>query len=188
MISRLLTPLGVILGVVGLIGVLAPGTVAGIPGGSVALVFVGVAILLQGIRVVDVRRRNRPDELETPDAEVQMELPTPGDDIDADLRYLETERRFDRERRRRIRERLYAAAVEAVERRRGCSTEEAKRAVERGTWTTDPLAAAFFTNVETDGSLTDELRYALRNESSFGRRARAAADAVHRVAVEGADA
>jgi len=187
-IARLLTPLGVILGVVGLIGVLAPGTIAGIPGGSVALVFVGAAILLQGIRVVDVRRRNRPEELETPDAEVQMELPTPGDDIDAALRYLETERRFDRERRRRIRDRLYAAAVEAVERRRGCSTEAAKRAVESGTWTDDPLAASFFTTVETGGTLIDEIRYALRNESSFGRRARAAADAVHRVAVEGADA
>lgn len=188
MISRYLTPLGVILGIVGVVGVLAPGTVAGIPGGSLALAFVGVAILLQGIRVVDIRRRNRPDELETPDAEVQMELPTPGDDVDSDLRFLETERRYDRERRRRIRDRLYAAAVEAVERRRGCSTEEAKQAVEAGRWTDDPVAASFFSRVETGGTLTDEIRYALRNESSFGRRARRAADAIHRIAVEGAEA
>ncbi len=185
MISRALTALGVVLGVVGLIGVLAPGSVVGVPGGRVALVFVGAAILLQGVRVVNARRRERPDEPETPDAELRLELPTPGDDVDADLAYLETERRFDRDRRRRVRDRLYAAAVDAVERRRGCSREEAKAAVEDGSWTDDPHAAAFFTSYRSERGLTAELRFALTSESAFGRRARRAADAIHRIAVEG---
>jgi hypothetical protein len=185
MMSRLLAAFGVVLGVVGLIGVLAPGVVSGLPGGRGALVLVGAAILLQGVRVVNNRRRDRPEELETPDAEVTLELPTPGDDADADLRFLAEERRFDRERRRRIRDRMYAAAVEAVARRRGCSEEAARTVVEDGTWTDDPHAAAFFTNIQENGTLTDEIRYVIRNESVFARRARHAADAVHRLAVEG---
>jgi len=183
--SRLLTVLGVLLGVVGLVGVIAPGSITGIPGSSVALVLVGFAIIIQGLRVVNLRRQDRPDELETPDAEVQLELPTPGDDLDADLRYLAEERRFDRERRRRLRTRLYEAAVEAVARQHGCSTEEAQEMVDQGTWTDDPRAAAFFTNIQENGTLSDEIRYVIRNESSYIRRARHASDAINRLAVSG---
>lgn len=184
-LSRVLTGAGVVLGVVGLLGVVAPDAIAGLPAGETALALVGVAILLQGLRVVNYRRREPPEELETPDTELQLELPTPGDDIDADLRYLAEERRYDRERRRRIRNRLHAAAVEAVARRRGCSTEEAERIVDGGEWTDDRRAAAFFATVRDEGSLTDELRYLVRSESLFHRRANRAAAEVHRIATGG---
>lgn len=184
-LSRLLTGAGVVLGVVGLVGVVAPDAVSGLPAGDRALALVGLAILLQGLRVVNYRRREPPEELETPDTELQLELPTPGDDVDGDLRYLAEERRYDRERRRRIRNRLHAAAVEAVARRRGCSSEEATEIVDTGAWTDDPRAAAFFATVRDEGSLTDELRYLVRNESLFDRRARRAATEVHRIATGG---
>jgi len=184
-LTQALTVAGVVLGVVGLAGVIAPDAVAGLPAGRGALVLVGAAILLQGLRVVNRRRTEPPEELETPDTELQLELPTPGDDVDADLRFLAEERRYDRERRRRTRTRLREAAVEAVARRRGCSTEEAREIVERGEWTDDPLAASFFTTVRESGSLSDDVRYLLRNESLYHRRAHHAAREVNRIATGG---
>lgn len=79
-------------------------------------------------------------------------------------------RRGDREA---VRERLCEAAVRAVMRTSNCSREDARRRIDRGEWTDDPVAADFLAAGEaSDGPFRGR---------SLSRRARRAVDAIERV-------
>ena len=73
-----------------------------------------------------------------------------------------------------------------LQRREAYSAEEAREALEAGTWTGDPFAAAFFTGRAPDAEVTDRLRELLHRELPFKRRAVRAVDAVERL-LEGDD-
>jgi hypothetical protein len=186
--GRYRTAAGIVLAVIGLAAIAAPDLFAAVPTGRPVLLGVGLVLLLLGFRTVNERRTDRVAELETPDAEVELELPTPGDGVDRDLTYLRTKRRYDQDRRQELRDRLEVAVVDAIVRHRGCSREEAYEVLKAGEWTADPYAAAFFTHHGEQVPVTEQVRNLFGNESPFTRRARHAMYAVHELTQEVAEA
>ncbi|ELZ07300.1 DUF7269 family protein [Natrialba aegyptia] len=84
-------------------------------------------------------------------------------------------------RRHRIRDGLRRTTIRTIVRTEGCATETARDHLADGTWTDDPVAAAFVRpEPESDGSLLRSLRERLY----FARRARRTARAVLTLAAE----
>jgi hypothetical protein len=103
----------------------------------------GVGLLLAGAMLVSGRSGNL-EQTEMPDPERPVDVPTPGDEFDAQIRRT----RFKlpvvgRSVRRDVERRLRTAAVDATLYTAGCSRVEAERRVENGSWTDDTAAAAF---------------------------------------------
>jgi len=73
--------------------------------------------------------------------------------------------------RRELRERVRTVAVAAVARDRNCSTAAAERAVEVGTWTDDPTAAAFLAS-DASYPIGVRLRAGIRGRSRYIRAPR----------------
>lgn len=87
-------------------------------------------------------------------------------------------------RRAWLRERLRETAVRTLTRAERCSRTAARRRVEAGTWTDDPVAAAYLAEdpERAEGSATADVRAILRLELPLQRRARRAARAIEGVA------
>lgn len=140
----------------------------------------GIAVLTLPM-VVLVVVSGRPGRLQLtrmPDPEEPVTLPTPGDAFDQRtarpaLPVLSNGRRHD------VRERLRAAAVDVVARTDACSRSEAERRVDRGRWTSDPVAAGFVArSVASTPSTLGELRAVLGGETALRRRARRTVDGI----------
>ena len=174
--------LGVVLGVVGIAALAAPGITTPLPTGDAFVILVGLVLILGAVAQVQRRRHTELDYAETPDAELSVELPTPGDDLDRRLGRLRLTR-FNEAERHRIRERIGDVAAATIRRRERVSAEAARQALEEGSWTTDPFAAAFFTGRVPEAPTTDRVRELLDRESPFKRRAVRAVDAVERLLV-----
>ncbi|WP_123538224.1 DUF7269 family protein [Halosimplex salinum] len=176
--SRSLTAiLGAVLGVVGLAAVAVPGIAAPLPTGDAFLALVGGVLLLGAVGQIQRRRRTEPEYAETPDAELAVDLPTPGDDLDRRLNRLALTR-FSEAERHRLRDEIGDVAATTIQRRERCDEAEAERALREGTWTDDPFAAAFFTGLAPEANTTDRMRELLHSEPPFKRRAVRAIDAV----------
>jgi len=182
---RITATLGALLGVVGLVAVAVPRITTPLPTGDAFIVIVGGVLLLGTLGQIQRRRRTEVEYAETPDAELAVDLPTPGDDFDRRLNRLSLTR-FNEADRHRLREDIGEVAVTTLQRREAYSAEEAREALEAGTWTGDPFAAAFFTGRAPDAEVTDRLRELLHRELPFKRRAVRAVDAVERL-LEGDD-
>lgn len=113
------------------------------------LILVGVLAVIQGLRLVQSRRRTELQETETDDPERRYEAPTPGDDVQESLALARRWSRAGRTTRSKLRDRLHEAAVTGVMDEFGCSREEAARRVRAGDWTDDPVAAAFLGDAVT---------------------------------------
>lgn len=177
--------LGTVLGVVGLAAVAVPGIATPLPTGEAFVVVVGAVLVLGALGQAQRRRRTELEYAETPDAELAVDLPTPGDDVDRRLSRL-TLTRFNEAERYRLREEFGDVAAATIQRRERCSADEAERALREGTWTDDPFAAAFFTGSAPEASATERVRELLHRETPFKRRAVRAIEAVERL-LEGED-
>ncbi len=193
---RLLMVVGVAAAIFGFVMLFVPELV--VFGSRSVLAVLAAVSLLQAGRVVRDRLRTDHQFEETPDPETEQDLAVPGDDFDETLRELRerppqaavavrstASRRYrgrGTHQREAVTERLETAAVNALVRRHGWSRERAREAVGDGEWTDDPYAAAFFTGDLSGLSLRERLRRVLSSERSFQRQAKAAADAVARVA------
>ncbi|NHN47772.1 hypothetical protein G9464_09205 [Halostella sp. JP-L12] len=176
-LRRLAAGIGVAAAAVGFAFLLAPEFAGYIDTSEGLLVVVGVVALLQGLRVVSRRRRSRVTEFDTPDPETRQSLPTPGDDFDDDLAVRRG--RHWAARRERVSKRLEAAAVEAITYAEDCSEAAAREALGAGTWTDDPVAAAFFSDsLPASASLWTRIRETVSLRPRFDRRAKRAAHAV----------
>lgn len=82
--------------------------------------------------------------------------------------------------RARLQQRLQETAIRTVTRVERCSRAAARRQVEAGTWTDDPVAAAYLAEDSERGqrSATADVGAFLRLESPLQRRARRAARAI----------
>jgi hypothetical protein len=110
----------------------------------------------------------------------------PGDGFDDALAAVSaTGRRAPGEHREAVRERLATAAVALLVERRELSPEVARRRLSTGTWTDDPVAAAFFAEDTPALSTVDHLRLLAGGELPFRRRARRAVAAMDALAEEG---
>ncbi|ELZ30494.1 hypothetical protein C475_00080 [Halosimplex carlsbadense 2-9-1] len=172
--------LGVLLGVVGLAALAVPGITTPLPTGESFVLIVGLVLLLGALAQVQRRRHTELEYAETPDAELAVDLPTPGDDLDRRLGRLQLTR-FNEGERHRIRDEISRVATETIRRRERGSAEAAERALDEGTWTDDPFAAAFLTGRVPQAPTTDRLRELFNRESPFKRRAVRAIDAVERL-------
>lgn len=127
-------------------------------------------------------RDARPAERERPTA-----VGVPGDGFDTTLARAppvgSSGSRGGADRRRiRLRQSLREAAVATLVDFRGYTEAEARRAVERGTWTDDRYAAEFFTTPTGEGtSLTDSVTGTLYGDGPFHRRADRAASEIERL-------
>jgi hypothetical protein len=185
---RLLAAVGIVAFLLAVVGVFTPDSLGGLTRSLDSLVdrlggpwvFVaafGVLALAAGLAAQAGRAVGGLDEATPPDPEGVHEVPRPGHRLDA---FIEGEtslpERVFGDRHERVRERLRAAAL-ATLRRSGLTREEALEALERGSWTDDPVAAAFLSETRTPG-LGERVAGLVRGESAFQRGARRAAEAV----------
>lgn len=181
---RLLTAVGVALALYGIVAAFVPSAVPTLSVGRFFLVVIGLLALLQGLRQVGARRRTAYVQAETGDPETTQDLPVPGADFDAQIAGLYSGNTL--ENKDAVRTRLYEAAVLTVKHHEGISREAAEERIEAGTWTDDPIAAAFFTgSVPTELPLSRRVRLAMSLRPKFRRRARRAADAIDALASGG---
>ncbi|WP_433633867.1 DUF7269 family protein [Halomicrococcus sp. NG-SE-24] len=183
----LLTAAGVLAAAWGIAALFAPQLAAVVSTDYLFVRLVGVLALLQGVRVVQERRRGSIDQAETGDPETTVSVPTPGGEFDESLRRVHDGARKSRfKSRKRIRKRLESAVVDAIVQREGCSSDEAREVVKSGEWTDDPYAASFVGGPDPPRRPLRKLfRRSVDGETKYQRRARRTADAVARYVEEG---
>lgn len=151
-----LATVGVAVAAAGLAMVVDPSLAGSVPSSEQVVQVLGVLALLQAGRILWHRYRSelRAGTVEDP-PESPPAGPSPGtdfDDLAAAAADVSTGRTL-RSRRNRLRRRLRRAIVAGLQQRQDRSPEEAADAIEAGTWTDDPEAAALFTDeVAVDGS------------------------------------
>ncbi|PSQ15664.1 hypothetical protein BRD00_13460 [Halobacteriales archaeon QS_8_69_26] len=191
---ELLTALGVVVALGGFTMIFFPELARALATTRGMVVVVGVIAAFQGYRIARERRRAAVQVAETGDPETEQDLPVPGDDFDdlvdhmrsihgPQLRGTASPRRRRRRdsfvrTRRRVRSRLEDAAVATITRKYGCTEAEAWEALESGTWTDDPYAAAFFTGRLEGVGLVERVRVQFAAGGRFERRAVSAAEAI----------
>ncbi|WP_323191786.1 DUF308 domain-containing protein [Halostella sp. PRR32] len=175
-ISGLVATIGIVTAALGFVLVFVPEYAGLINAPNAFVTIVGAIALLQGFRAVQLRRRKEVVEFETPDPETRPTLPTPGDELGHNLR---SHDRRHSDRQKRIDERLETAAIEGIVYAQDCSEDEARDALERGTWTDDPIAAAFFTDhVPESTPVLTRIRHTMSFRLRFDRQRRHAAHAI----------
>ncbi|AGN01933.1 hypothetical protein L593_09940 [Salinarchaeum sp. Harcht-Bsk1] len=121
------------------------------------------------------RARERPAATSLADTRDRTAVDAPGDAFDRTLASISA--RVDEEERAPVRDRLAATAVQVVADAEDCSRETARRRIDRGTWTDDRAAVAFFADsVEHAPSLRERVRRVLAGEPTFAVRARRVID------------
>jgi len=141
---------------------------------GVLAILVGAAALVRGGPVAQTRM---------PAAEESVSVPVPGDGLDETVgRWRLLLPVVGARRRRSIRSRLRAAAVESLVRSRPVTRAEATALVESGDWTDDPVAARYLASSGRGGPWLAALA---RRESPVRYRVRRTVDAI--VATDGAE-
>lgn len=184
--------LGLVGGAVFLLGVaitLSPSTADAVPldGAVEALggpyVFVAafaVAAVVVLLAVLLARAIEGIDESTPPDPEEVYRVPSPGQGFDEFVDGgVNLRARLFGDRHERVRDRLYRTAVATLVRAEGMSRAEARESLERGTWTDDEAAAAFFADRRTSRA-RGRLAAVVRGGSTFQHGARRAAEAIAR--------
>lgn len=174
--KRIAAVLGGGLAVLGLVAVFAPGILGSLPTDRALVLVLGVLLVLGGVREINRRRTTEQLYAETPDAEEIVELPTPGDAFDERFGQL-TRTSYRVTERERIRQELAELTEETLVRRQGLSPEGARAAMEAGTWTDDPFAAAMFSTTSPRFGAVARVREFFGSKSAFHHR-------VERVAAE----
>lgn len=140
----------------------------------------GLAIVVLAT-VVGARAAFGIDQADPPAPETPRRAPRPGASFDEFVDGTVGLRdRLVGDRHRQVQARLREAAVETVMRERGSTRDEARRAVERGTWTDDEVAAGFLAP-SGRAPLGTRIVAAARGRSTAQRAARRAADAIGRL-------
>lgn len=154
--NRGLVALGALAAAVGLAAVVRPSVVEGLSLPGVMLTLLGVVALVQGGRVVYGRYSADPPAERDPLPERRHVASVPGREFDATLGEAAAwGRRGGVSERREVRQRLRAATVAALTRYEGLSESEARERLAEGTWTDDPVAAAYFAR---GGAVSPRLR------------------------------
>lgn len=175
---RLLAAVGVAVALVGFALLLVPGFAASLTTGRSVLYGVAALSFVYALSVADDRSRADVEGHDTDEPETVQSLPAPGVPFREQMDHVRRRSDFDSQRlHQSVTEDLSDIAVAVVSRREGCSPAEARRMLERGTWTDDPVAAEFFTT----GGLRMSTRELLREVA--GRR-RPFAEEVDRVVDE----
>lgn len=176
--------------VLGLAIVATPSTASALPvdpvvellgGPYVFVALFGVVAFAVVLGVMLARAIAGLDESTPPDPEDIYQVPQPGHRFD---RFVEgggsVGRRVFGSRHEGVRRRIQQTALATLVRAEGLTRSEAETAIARGTWTDDPVAAAFLSERRTP-SVTERLVSAIRGQSTFQQGARRAALEIARV-------
>ena len=177
---RPLAVVGVLAVAVGLLAALDRGIAAAISPTSAVVTLIGVLGVVQGVRYANARRDRR--RLLTDPGEPERRAPAavPGSDLDERIARVANPAPGGYRDRRDLRDRVREVAVDAVARDRNCSPEAAATAVDDGTWSDDPVAAAFF-DTRTAYPLRVRLSAGVRGHSNYWYGLRAAIDEIERI-------
>lgn len=134
----------------------------------------GVALL--GYAFLVVRRRDGTRYRATPDPELPVEAPAPGEDLRTVLDAFRDRRRSHRGPG--LVDALRRAAITVLVRFGDCSEDAALDRIEDGTWTDDPVAAAYLGSGESSTSVLAALRDAVGPETTRERNVRRTVDAI----------
>jgi hypothetical protein len=130
---------------------------------------------------VNERRGQKGYAAETGDPELRFSVPTPGDELESELRGLGGWAPHGVEHRKRARQTLYDATVETLVTQTGVSEETAEGQIDDGSWTDDPVAARFLSRNAPEIPLGTKLRGLVSRGSAFSRGARHTVDALVRL-------
>ena len=177
---RPLAVAGVLAVAVGLLAALDRGVASAISPTSAVVTLLGLLGVVQGVRYANARRDRR--RLPTDPGEPERRAPAavPGSDLDERIARVASPAPGGYRDRRDLRDRAREVAVAAVARDRNCSRAAAAAAVDEGTWTDDPAAAAFF-HKRAGYPLRVRLSAAIRGRSNYWYGVRAAIDEVERI-------
>ncbi|VTT87300.1 Vng0222c [Halorubrum sp. DM2] len=177
---RFLVVAGVVAVAVGLLAALDRGVAAAISPTATVVTLIGVLGVVQGIRYANARRDRR--RLPTDPGEPERRAPAavPGADLDERIARVASPGPGGYRDRRDLRGRVRGVAIETVARDRDCPREAAEAAVDDGTWTDDPVAAAFF-DARTRYPLRVRLSATVRGRSRYWYGLRAAIDEIDRI-------
>jgi hypothetical protein len=143
---RVLAALGVVVAVAGFALLLLPDLSASLTTGRSVLYAVAGLSFLYAIAVADDRSDAEIEGHEAGEPETVQSLPAPGIEFRERMERVRRQSSFESQRlHQSVTEELEVIAVGVLTRREGCSEREARRLLERGNWTTDPVAAEFFT-------------------------------------------
>ncbi len=167
-------PIQTTLTVVGIIGVSVGLALLFVPrvvtlGSERALIVLGGAVaLLAALRVLFRSRHRTLDQADTPDVEVSIPTPRPGEDFEAILRQFHDADRIYFHRKR-LRSALRSAAIAVLTHYRGDTPDEAAAAIDAGTWTVDPYAVTFLSPSADAVPLRRRFRDTLARTASLDR-------------------
>lgn len=146
MIRRLMFGAGVVAAVLGLALIAAPGLTGGASISELLVYGLGALALLLAVGAMLRRRSAEYTHAETGAPEEPTPLPRPGSDVDTRLQNLfrlQSQSRLASERQS-LDDRLEELAVRIIARREECSRSTARQLLERGDWTDNRFAAAYF--------------------------------------------
>jgi len=176
---RVATAVGVLAVATGFGVAALPGLAPAVTETTLAAIAVAAVAFVAGLHAASVRARRsarapfRPGEWATPTPPPESDLVAALDDITGVPGPVETQARAT------VYVEVRALATETLERVEGCSPASARRRLNTGEWTDDPVAAAFFTDPAP--TLTDRLRGWVTARPTFARRAIHALDGVARL-------
>lgn len=159
--------------VVGGVLVVAVDGLDSVPGVAVAVVLVALAAVLFGFGALLDRRFSDAERPSPPVVERSYSVPVPGDDLDPTTGDASASVAF----RRGLTRRVVAALVE----RRELSEDAAETAVDDGSWTDDPVAAAYLGDETVRFPLRVRLRSWFGGEDRTELSARRTVDALERL-------
>ncbi len=181
---RFVVAVGVIAVGVGFVAVADRGVAAALDPSTVVVTLIGVFGLVQGVRYANGRRKRDRQTADPGEPERRARATVPGGDLDDRIARMTAATRGGHRSRQELRGRVHEVAVASVARDRNCSDPEAARAVERGTWTDDPTAAAFLSEA-VSYPIRVRLRAAVSGRTRYGFGLRAAIDAIDRLEAGG---
>jgi hypothetical protein len=177
---RPLAVLGVAAVAVGLLAALDRGVASAVSPTSTVVTLLGVLGVVQGVRYANARRDRRRMPADPGEPERRAPAAVPGSDLDERIARVAGSAPGGYRDRRNLRDRAREVAVDAVARDRNCAREAAATAVDDGTWTDDPAAAAFF-DARSAYPLRVRLSAGVRGRSNYWYGLRAAIDEIERI-------
>lgn len=146
MIRRVLLAAGVAAGLLGLVLVAAPGIAGDLAVSRILVYLLGLLAIVLAVVRIRHRRNAERRETETPEPETPVSLPRPGGDVDIRIQNLQrlVGRGQVKSERQDLDARLEELAIRVIARRDDVSRETARSRLHDGSWTEDPLAAAYF--------------------------------------------
>jgi hypothetical protein len=152
----------------GIIVAVQPGVARSIELGEAVLKLVGLVAVYLAYRAYKKRRWATFERPSLPDVESKYSFDTPGASFTDRVDAAAASKRADG--REQLRKELHQTTIEVLVMYRGYTESEAEAAIENGSWTDDPYAAAFFTYEMPSRPLSARLEDAVEGNIAFERR------------------